>query len=300
MKTLTQEQVLSRLPRRPLSAHKGTFGKVLVIAGSRTMCGAGYLCALSALSVGAGMVFWALPKSMQPSFAAVLPEVITLPLPETDTGEISAEAWSILKDFSEQKKPSLAVIGPGMGKSPLFSLLMEKPFLPLVIDADALNWLSVHPEKFPLEGFPAVLTPHPGEMARLLGLTGDFLAPERPDLLKKLIVKTGGICLLKGRNTLVGAELGGELMIWQNTTGGPSLAKAGSGDVLSGIIAGLWAQTGTLSGCFNKETALQAALAGVYIHGLAGDLAAREQTEYGVLARSLVQKIPFAMKEILR
>ena len=145
MNLITPEQIRSWLPARPQQAHKGSFGRVLVVAGSRTMCGAGYLCAKSALLAGAGLVFWALPKSMQPAFAAALPEVITLPMPETEEGLLSADGLYELTDFTACQKPSLAVLGPGMGESPLIIPFLETCNLPLVADADALNALSKDP-----------------------------------------------------------------------------------------------------------------------------------------------------------
>ena len=296
MNLITPEQIRSWLPARPQQAHKGSFGRVLVVAGSRTMCGAGYLCAKSALLAGAGLVFWALPKSMQPAFAAALPEVITLTMPETEDGLLSADGLYELTDFTACQKPSLAVLGPGMGESPLIIPFLQTCNLPLVADADALNALSKDPAWtiwWP-KNRPCIFTPHPGEMARLLRSRIASTAAERVTQVEDLQQKTSGVCLLKGPQTLVcGAE-----QTYQNTTGGPSLAKAGSGDVLAGVIAGLWAQAGSQKGFLN--TALPAACCGVYLHGLAGDLAARKRTDYGVLARDTAACVPEAFGEILK
>lgn len=295
---ITREEVRSRWPVRPANANKGSFGRVLVVAGSRTMCGAGFLCAKSALLAGAGMVFWALPKSMQPAFGAALPEAITIPLPETENGEISADAFDDLQSFCASRKPSLAVVGPGMGESPLLGRLLTECNLPLVADADALNFLAARGIQGPLP-HPVIYTPHPGEMARLLktDIARDEKSRERQ--VQTLARQTGGVCLLKGAGTLVcRLRKDGSLETCQNTTGGPALAKAGSGDVLSGVIAGLWAQLGVQNG-FDLNSAFSAALCGVYAHGLAGDLAVRTRTDYGVLSGVTAEFVPPAIKEIL-
>lgn len=288
---ILQSQVKQALPRRPATAHKGDFGRVLVVAGSRTMCGAGFLCAKSALAAGAGLVYWALPASMQPSFAAALPEVITWPLPETQTGEISSTAWELFPELCQRIRPSLLVVGPGMGESPLLPLLLQNSSLPLIVDADALNALSrmaAWHTSWPKER-PAIFTPHGAEMARLLNNPIAKDEPTRQAQVEKLAQLTGGVCLLKGARTLVcaGAEL------FENTTGGPALAKGGAGDVLSGVIAGLWAQLGTSQG-FSRSSAFAAALCGVYLHGLAGDLAAQAKGPYSVLATDLLHFLPCA------
>ena len=295
MQFITQAQVKSWLPVRSAGAHKGNFGRVLVIAGSRMMCGAGFLCAKSALVAGAGLVYWALPASMQPTFAAVLPEVITIPLPENQNGEIDASAWELFPEMCERYKPSLVVVGPGMGKSSLLPLLLADCALPLIVDADALNMLSRQTAwhtHWPKER-PSIFTPHAVEMARLLGETAAEDESARMAQVTKLMHFTGGACLLKGMHTLVGAQLNKDEQIFQNTTGTAALAKAGSGDVLSGMLAGLWAQLGTKEG-FSLHTALKSAVCGVYLHGLAGELAAQKQGEYSVLASDTLACIPGA------
>ncbi|MBR2082338.1 MAG: NAD(P)H-hydrate dehydratase [Elusimicrobiaceae bacterium] len=278
---ITTTQVRRWIPRRAQTAHKGDFGRVLVVAGSRTMCGAGFLCAKSALTAGAGLVYWALPKSMQPAFAAVLPEAITLPMPENEQGEIDASAWELFPEICANYKPSLLVVGPGMGQSPLLPLLLQNNALPLLVDADALNTLARQTawhRSWPSER-PAIFTPHAGEMARLLNSSVAASAAERHNQVEKLAQLTGGVCLLKGAATLVR----GGSQLFENTTGGCALAKGGSGDVLAGLIAGLWAQLGTAEG-FSLSTALKAAVCGVYLHGLAGELAAQTKSNYSVLA----------------
>ncbi len=299
MKQITREMISSFLPKRPSQSHKGSFGRVLVVAGSRTMCGAGFLCAKSALLAGAGLVFWALPKSMQPAFAAALPEAITFPLSEDEQGNIAAEAAADLAAFCAERHPSVAVIGPGLGESRLIPAFLQETNLPLVVDADALNALSRTnwPETWP-QNKPAVFTPHPGEMARLLGLPPAENELHRMEQVERLARLTGGVALLKGKGTLVCTVENDQPATWQNTTGGPALAKAGSGDVLSGVIAGLWAQLGAAEG-FHNKSALKAALCGVYLHGLAGDLAAAKRSDFGVLACDTAVFLPQAFLEVL-
>lgn len=297
MKKITRSTVARLLPVRAQNAHKGTFGRVLVVAGSRTMCGAGLLCAKSALVAGAGLVYWALPKSMQPSFAAALPEVITLPLPETTTGFLAKSAWPVLTQYIKQIQPSLAVVGPGLGKSPLLRELLGKINLPLVLDGDALN-ACASLKKFSFKN-PVVFTPHPGEMARLLRekIAPDLAARERQT--RQLVAKTGGVCVLKGHDTLIGMEMLHRVWLWQNTTGGPALAKGGSGDVLAGVIAGLWSQLGTKDG-FDVISAFRMAACAVYIHGLAGDLARQQNSAYSMLATDVIAHLPLAFKKVLK
>ena len=299
MQLITQAQVKTWLPVRSAQAHKGNFGRVLVIAGSRTMCGAGFLCAKSALVAGAGLVYWALPASMQPAFAAVLPEVITIPLPENQTGEIDASAWELFPEICEKYKPSLVVAGPGMGSSPLLPLLLANCALPLIVDADALNALARQTAwhaHWPQER-PCIFTPHAMEMARLLGENVAQNETARLAHVTKLAQLTSGVCLLKGAQTLVCATINRKEQVFQNTTGTVALAKAGSGDVLSGILAGLWAQLGTAED-FSTHTALQTTVCGVYLHGLAGELAAQTKGIYSVLASDTLSYVPGAFRRV--
>ncbi len=299
MQPITQAQVKAWLPVRSSDAHKGNFGRVLVVAGSRRMCGAGFLCAKSTLVAGAGLVYWALPASMQPAFAPALPETITIPLPENENGEIAAGAWELFPEICERYKPSLVVIGPGMGQSPLLPLILADCALPLIVDADALNALSHQTAwhtRWPQER-PVIFTPHAMEMARLLGETVAADESSRISHVTKLVQLTKGVCLVKGAHTLVAAQLNKEEQIFQNTTGTVALAKAGSGDVLSGILAGLWAQLGTAEG-FSVHTALKSTVCGVYLHGLAGELAAQKQGTYSVLASDTLACVPVAFRHI--
>ena len=295
MDKITREEVLSLLPKRDPRAYKGVFGRVLVVAGSREMCGAGLLCAKAALRMGAGLVYWALPARMQPAFAAAVPEVITLALPETEKGEISREAWPVLTDFIEKHHPTVAVVGMGMQNSPLLPQLLREIKLPLIVDADGLNALSKMPS-FRFE-MPTIVTPHAGEIARLLNTA--VVADESFRVLQaaQLADQTNAVCVLKGPDTVVAVSDGGKLNSWQNPTGGPALAKGGSGDVLSGVIAGLWAQFSAQG--LTTQNGLHAAKCAVYIHGLAGDMAAKELSDYGVLPSDTSGYLPRALSELI-
>lgn len=297
MEPITRQTIEPLLPVRMPSAHKGVFGRVLVVAGSRTMCGAGFLCAKSALRAGAGLVYWALPQTMQPTFAAALPDAITWPLPENENGEIAGDAWPVLQQYIDKHHPTVLVAGPGMGQSPLLPLLLRECPLPLVLDGDGLNALA----RLPGISFkqPVIFTPHPGEMARLLDTAVVVDESFRALQAAQWTEQTGGVSVLKGPGTVVAVCRQGKTLLWQNTTGGVSLAKAGSGDVLAGAIAGLWAQLGGTDR-LTTDTALRAALCGVYIHGLAGDLAARKNSDYGVLAHEVADCLPLALKQILQ
>lgn len=293
---LTKARVKSFLPKRPKSANKGTFGRVLVVAGSEKMAGAAVLCTRAVLKTGAGLAALALPKSRQCTAAAALPEMLTLPLPEED-GVISRRAVPVLQRFIETFKPSVLLIGPGLAAAPFIIPFLKENTLPAVIDADALNALSRQKDfGHMLRGhFALICTPHPGEMKRLLKEPISADEKQRQVYAKKLSALTGGVSLLKGFHTVI---TDGKT-VYVNPTGGPALAKAGSGDVLGGFIAGLWAQLGTAEG-FDNKSALKAAACGAYLHGLCGDLAVRKLNERCVLASDTTEQLPFAFKKILQ
>lgn len=293
---LTRLQVKSFLPKRPKTTHKGSFGRVLIIAGSATMSGAGVLCTRAALQVGAGLTCLALPDSRQCVAAAALPETLTLGLPEKE-GKISNRALAVLHQFTQAFNPSVILMGPGLSNAPFILPFLQKNKYPAVLDADALNALAQ--KRDILAGlarqFPLIITPHPGEMTRLCAKPVATDDKSRcacaVDVAKQL---GGGICVLKGYHTVI---TDGHT-VYVNPTGGPALAKAGSGDTLAGMIAGLWAQLGTVQG-FNSSSALRAAASGVYLHGLCGDLAAQKLTDRCVLASDVAAQIPAGMKKIL-
>ena len=288
---ITAKYLRPFLPPRRINTHKGHYGKVLIVAGSRGMTGAAVLAARAALKAGAGLVTVACPDSEQPVIACAVPEAMTLPLPSKN-GAASLKASGIIRAFQKNKKYDVCLIGPGLslkGETPDFiRAVLKNIAIPVVIDADALNALARGGAEILKPGPVRIFTPHSGEASRFFK-TG---ASERRELLRKLHARLGGVCLLKGPGTLI--TDGRKLL--RNTTGGPALAKGGSGDVLSGLIAGLWAQIGRRNG-FTAATALQSAALGVYLHGLCGDLAAEALTVRCVLAGELVKFLPAAFRK---
>lgn len=279
------------LPPRPRGAHKGDFGRLLIVAGSRGMNGAAVICARAALRAGAGLVTVAMPESERAVMAAAVPESMTLPLPGKDFFRVAGAA-ALLKDAAG--KYDLAVVGPGlsMKSAPFVLELLRGLHLPCVADADVLNALAASGWKGPglPGGAPAVFTPHPGEFARLFP---DFRGDRA--MSAAALAARGVVAVLKGPGTLVAC---GD-KIWENPVGGPELAKGGSGDALAGFIGGLWAQLGRRDG-FTRETACRAARLAVRLHGLAGKLAARRLNARSVTASDLVDTFPAALRRMER
>lgn len=265
--TLRSHFGLSVPPVRAADTHKGTYGHVLVAAGSRNMSGAGLLCAKAALRAGAGLVTWAVPESLALPLAGRLPEAMLRGIRDGGSGEWRMSSALDLAALTEGKKA--AVVGPGMGRwtgdKDWLRELWESVNVPLVLDADALNMLADTEEPWtawPRREAPVVLTPHPGEMARLCGMTVREVQRDRINLARQLAGRSGASIVLKGAATVVAAPDG---RAYVNTTGNPGMATGGAGDVLAGVIGGLLAQG--LDG-------VAAAAAGVYWHGAAGDRAA--------------------------
>ncbi len=269
-------------------AHKGDCGHLLILAGSEGKTGAACLTAQGALRVGTGLVTVGCPAGVNHILENKLTEAMTLPLAQTADGFLSAKAVDSLAPFLEGK--SALAFGPGLGTDPetgeLLAWIVEKVPLPLVIDADGLNLLAQNLEMIRWCADSAVLTPHPGEMARLLKTTTEKVQADRIKAVKTLVQETGQVVVLKGARTVVGSPEG---LIFVNPTGNPGLANGGAGDVLTGIIGGLLAQ---------ELNALEAALAGVYIHGLAGDMLAQEIRARGFLASEVAEMIPEAVASL--
>lgn len=272
------------LPSRPEDSNKGTFGKVLNIAGSKNYTGAAYLSSLAALKVGAGYVSLACPKSITPIIASMLPEVTFIPLEETNIGSISEN--NTIKDLF-----SYNVISVGCGittneetRNFAFKIINElNRNQKVIIDADGINILANHKGEISLKN--AIITPHPKELSRLLNVPLEEIITNREKYARITSQTYECITVLKGHNSIV---TNGE-KIYINKTGSSALAKAGTGDVLTGIIAGLLAQ---------KMKPFEAAMLGTYIHGLSGDYAAEDLTKYSVLATNVIEYLPFAINEI--
>jgi NAD(P)H-hydrate epimerase len=305
---ITAEYLRPLLPARPKNSHKGDYGKVLVIAGSRGMAGAAVLAARAALKSGAGLVTVACPDAERPLLARALPEVMTLPLPSKN-GSASRKAADKVFAFQKEKKYDVCLIGPGLslaGETPEFALAVLRGLkIPAVVDADALNALSRSGRlSFLRDGPQRTFTPHEGEAARFLktkvqdkprtfSAGAAAKVRDKAVMIKDLHALLGGVCVLKGHGTLI---TDGRRLL-RNSSGGPELAKGGSGDVLAGLIAGLWAQAGKRGG-FTPAAALGCAALGVHLHGLCGELAAERLTERCVLAGELLDFLPAAFRKI--
>lgn len=281
---------------RPADSHKGMYGHVLVIAGSVGKTGAAAMSALAALRVGAGLVTVATPKSALPVVAGLGLEFMTEPLPETDSGAISLQALDgRLMDLLVEGK-SIIAVGPGIGGAPetveFVRELVRDADVPMVIDADGLNALAGSLNCLDIKGRVRVLTPHPGEMARLADVKTPQVQSHRLELARDFAAKHRAVLVLKGFRTLIADPEG---TVWVNPNGNPGMAKGGTGDVLTGVVAGFLAQFGNHS---RKQPVVDVVAAAVYIHGLAGDLAACEVGEMSMLAGDLLKWIPEALKNV--
>ncbi|NSW84187.1 MAG: NAD(P)H-hydrate dehydratase [Syntrophothermus sp.] len=283
---VTEDWVAPWFLPRPAETHKGSFGHVLVVGGSVGLTGAVVMAAEAALRSGAGLVTAAVPQSLQPAIESRLIEVMTTPLPETSLKTISLEALPALQSLLE--RTSVCVAGPGMGRYPearaVIRFILETAGVPVVIDADGLNALAEDLGVLKDRQIPVILTPHPGEMSGLSGLSVADIQADRLEVARGFASEWGVTLVLKGHNTVI-ATPGGDVYV--NVTGNPGMATAGSGDVLSGIIAGFMAQ-GLLPD--------QAAISGVYVHGKAGDEAKKEKGERGLNAMDIVHYIPAVLK----
>jgi NAD(P)H-hydrate epimerase len=275
--------------RRPLNSNKGLYGHVLIIGGSLGKSGAPRMTSLAALRIGAGLVTAAVPKGILPIVAAAIPELMTEPLHENARGAISASAFDDADSQKLLERKAVLAVGPGIGKDEgtvkaILALVASSP-VPIVLDADGLNAFDGKAHLLDGSKRPLVLTPHPGEMARLVGKTAQEVEADRVAIARAFAREHKIILVLKGWRTLIAAPDG---KVWVNTTGNPGLAKAGSGDVLTGVIAGLIAQF--------PNRLIEAVRAGVYLHGLAADCALVDQTERTMLATDVIAAFPSAFR----
>ncbi|HVW10106.1 MAG TPA: NAD(P)H-hydrate dehydratase [Bryobacteraceae bacterium] len=272
---------------RATDANKGRYGHVLVVAGSRGKSGAAAMCGIAALRAGAGLVTVACPKSVLDVVAATSPEIMTEPLPETAGGEIGRDALDVIRGLAEKR--TLIAIGPGIGTASETADVVQTLYAtsekPMVIDADALNCLVHSP--WPHPPAPRILTPHPGEMSRLANrpipeIQADRIGPARAFASAHTLT-----LVLKGEGTVIAFSDG---RAWINTTGSPAMATGGTGDILTGMTAGLAAQ---FPGDLDRATA-----AAVYLHGLSGEIAARHLGEQPVIATDLLRYLPEGIRAI--
>ena len=285
---LEPADVLPAFPARDPAAHKGTYGHLLVIAGSAGKSGAAALCALGGLRMGAGLVTLAAPASLRDTLAARHSEVMVEPLPQTAGAALARAALDPLRRLLEGK--TAVALGPGLSTDPetveVVQVLVGEGRLPMVIDADGLNAFAGQMALLARSPGPRILTPHPGEASRLLGVGRDRLLAERLAVVPEVARTHSLHFVLKGARTLVADPKGGVAI---NPTGNPGMASGGTGDVLTGMIGGLLAR--------GVEPGL-AARAGVYLHGLAGDLAARETGPEALIAGDVLAHLPAAIRAL--
>lgn len=280
IRRLNHELVLSLLPDRNPWGHKGNFGKLLLLCGSRGYTGAAFFAAMGALRSGAGLVFLGVPESIYGIEAVKLNEPVIFPLPDAG-GRLSADAVpEILTRFPQM---DAVLVGPGLGQSEgtlaVVRAVLEKAECPVVVDADGINVLSAHRDLLRGRKSPTILTPHDGEFARLGGVMGE----DRMAAAAALAEELGCVVLLKGHETCITDGTDGYL----NPTGNPGMAVGGSGDVLAGVITALLGA---------GLPPLEAAACGAWLHGAAGDRCAAELGQYGMLPTDMLSALPRLMK----
>ena len=280
IKNLNHKQVLSALPDRDENAHKGNFGKILLLCGSEGFTGAAALAAMGALRCGAGLVYLGVPRSIYAIEAVKLTEPIVFPLPEQD-GKLSRDALPGILGMLDSMDAVL--IGPGLGQSEgtraVIQAVLEAAKCPVVLDADGINGICRHRDILRERHYPTILTPHAGEFQRLGGEIGG----DRLTSAQRFAREYGCILLLKGHHTVItdGIES------YVNQTGNPGMAVGGSGDVLAGMIAGLLGQ---------GLSPLNAAACGAWLHGAAGDLCAEKMGQYAMLPTDMLEVLGRLLK----
>lgn len=280
IRRLNHELVLSLLPDRNPWGHKGNFGKLLLLCGSRGYTGAAFFAAMGALRAGAGLVFLGVPESIYGIEAVKLNEPVIFPLPDAG-GRLSADA--VPEILTRLPQMDAVLVGPGLGQSEgtlaVVRAVLEKAECPVVVDADGINVLSAHRDLLRGRKLPTILTPHDGEFARLGGVIGEDRMAAAADLAKEL----GCVVLLKGHETCITDGTDGYI----NPTGNPGMAVGGSGDVLAGVITALLGA---------GLPPLEAAACGAWLHGAAGDRCAAELGQYGMLPTDMLSALPRLMK----
>ena len=286
---ITAADIAALIAPRQAIANKGTFGHVLAIGGSTGKAGSVAMAGMAALRVGAGLATVGTPKSVLPTVAGFHAELMTEPLEETEIGSISLRALGYGHVDALAKGKTVLAVGPGISRhtetAEFVRTVVKKFKTPIVLDADGLNAFEGRAAELKGEGRNLVLTPHPGEMARLTGLSTADVQADRLAVARAFAREHQVILVLKGHRTLV-AEPGGE--VWVNPTGNPGMATGGTGDILTGMTSGMLAQ--------NVEKPLAAVTAAVYLHGLAGDVARDALGEYCMTATDLLQALPEAFR----
>lgn len=284
------DMVKDALPERKPDSHKGNYGRMLSICGSVGMAGAAYFAATAAVKCGAGLVTSAVPKSISIPLASKFNEVMLLPLDETQDGTLSLMCKSKL--LNKVLESDAIVLGCGLGSGldvfELVSEIIRKSSCPIILDADGINAINKNINLLQEAQAPIVITPHPGEMARLLNISIEKVQSDRINIAQKFAMKFRVVVVLKGVFTIIATPKG---QIFVNPTGNPGMAKGGSGDILSGMIASFVAQGLTL---------VDSAMCGVFLHGLAGDTCAHRISQYGMTPTDMLDVIPHLFKDLNR
>jgi NAD(P)H-hydrate epimerase len=287
LELLTRERMRSILPVRSAESHKGDFGRLVIVAGSMGKTGAAHLAALGALRSGAGLVTVATPRSCLPILASMGAEYMTVPLDETPSGAVDYAAIDRVLEL----KSDVIAVGPGLGQEPsTFAFvqgLLERAGVPLVVDADAINAFAGEPERLVgRDGVDVVITPHPGEMARLLNKTTEAVQQDRLGQAREFASSHRVHVVLKGHRTIVAGPEGRSFV---NLTGNPGMATGGTGDLLTGMIAAWFAQL------LDAEAACKLS---VYLHGAAGDLAESDEGQIALVATDIAARLGDAMLDL--
>jgi hydroxyethylthiazole kinase-like uncharacterized protein yjeF len=288
LEMVEEERIHPYFARRKRDTHKGTYGHLLLLSGALGKTGAAVMAGKAALKMGAGLVTAGVPKSCLPIVARSMMELMTEPLPETDKGTLSEEALPEILKLLKDK--DALMLGPGISThastKELILSLLPRIKVPVVLDADALNNLASKPDLLKSLSKPAVITPHPGEFAWLVKLSTKDVLAKRLELVPRFAEKYGVYVVLKGYRTLTATPEGKTFI---NPTGNPGMATAGSGDVLSGMIASMIIQ---------EKNILDAILAAVYVHGLSGDIGAARLGEKSLTAGDMITNLPAAIKAV--
>ena len=279
--------IRARLPQRPRHGHKGTFGHLLVVAGSRGKTGAAALAAAGAARVGVGLVTIACPESANSILEVKCTEAMTAPVEETTFHELAGAAEKSVRDLAETR--DAVVLGPGLGRADetlaLVRRLAERIHRPLVLDADALLAFADEPTALAERRAPTIVTPHPGEAAALLGCTSAEINADRASAARELAIRTGAVAVLKGAATVIAQEK----RLAVNPTGGPLLGSGGTGDVLAGMVGGFLAQ---------GLEAFDAGALAAWVHGRAGDALAHRRGGVGILASEVADELPETLEAL--
>lgn len=281
--SFSDKSIASLLPERPERSNKATFGRILCAAGSYCMSGAAYLCAKAAYRTGAGLVAILTPEENRVILQASLPEAVLSVYSSSSLDEKTVETAVKLAD--------VVAAGPGLGRTEtakrVLTVILRSSNSPIILDADALNIISENPKLWELVPHGSIITPHPGEMARLCGCTVGEILADVPGICKGFAAAHGVVCALKDHSTAVADGTDTTAEVYINSTGNSGMATGGSGDVLTGVIAALLAQ---------GMSPFAAAALGVRIHGMAGDRAKDRLGEYSMMASDIIDSLPDVLK----